>query len=1360
MKKLLFVSIFSLFSMLLAGQNMGKWILPTSTAGSTSNFIPKELNFSNLSLTDNYVQYGYNIPCVAVCGGYAPNYDRRFIIHETYMSWTSSNYIQWSGSTNSFSPELQVIQKFGSQNDHYIFYGCKHCYWADVEMDFFGYRLLSQNSSGWSNSEPTALNAGGVSNPNRSMGFAITDNANSTRKIYLVSHFKAMNSQINGCVERWDMNSQGPDLTSRTSLLNAGYPYLTLTVEDFFAYNVEVKTDNNGNDILAWIVSDNTKSKYLYVYNVNAEELNKFDLGQGRIAGIEFAPGNNSWIYVSATNATGILKVDYTTGNILGTLSGSQNYKRTFLQTAPDGNIYACSNDGGNLGRIVNSTGAFQANSVSFGNKFLDTYVLFGSEKYYLLPEDHSPYVPPLTATFTSTFTAPCQNTGTATVTATGGTAPYTYQWTPAVTNPAGQPNVAINLAYGTYQCTVTDAYGYTATVTINITYDPNVIVTGLNYIANGTHTNETKIFEQGFIVQAGSTVTLNNCNYQFMPGAKVIVEQGSAPGVTPVISGGLLTLNGTTFSSVTACNTRWQGIEVWGNKTAHQYMANGKYAQGRVAANNATIKDAVCAVALWKPGDISKTGGYIIANGTQFLNNVKSIHGYDYENYMPTSPDIKVDNATSITNCTFMMNSQYLPGLLFYKHVDLYKVRGIKINGCDFTVPAGPHPDKATYNSAIECWNAGVKIDAPCTNGNVPCNSFDYCNFSNFHRGVLANATGSNTYTFSIVRANFTNNAIGVYVNGVKNESILFNNFYLGLNYGDDCADGSTSYGIYLENSAGFLIEENTFEKATGAPTGTYMGIAANNCPCNQDVIYKNTFTGLSVGNYTYGINRSNAGLDGTGLSYQCNLNSNNAVDFRVTGAHPDQAKIHGHIGSTTLASGNTFSSTASASWHFRNEGGEDIRYYHFGYASQYPTKIFTIDMNNPDNYFLRLPAPQNTCPSHYGTGGGTGDDDLLVLDPVEKETVAAGYSLADSSYNDVKGLYDYLKDGGNTTGTKQEIETAQPNQMWQLVADLLAKSPYLSEEVLRTAADQTAVIPEAELFDVLAANPDELRNNSLMDYLEQKENPLPGYMIDLLKQVAQGSSAKTVLIEQMDEFNTQRVQAAQKLLCSALNDTVVDRPYIRQWLTKLNSPVADEQVAFAYLEEGKTDSAYLVLDAIPGKYGLDGDALTDFNEFAEMFTFQVQLEQAGRTIFDLDSTELALLEYYANNSMGKAGSMARGILEYTSNGHFCHCPGSQPTWFKQSKPFSKTFADRGIKVTVKPNPADTWAAFDYELPLGITEATLSLTDAQGKLIQTIDLKQNKGQWIWDTRLAGSGAYYYRLQAGSQQAAGKIIVK
>jgi hypothetical protein len=108
----------------------------------------------------------------------------------------------------------------------------------------------------------------------------------------------------------------------------------------------------------------------------------------------------------------------------------------------------------------------------------------------------------------------------------------------------------------------------------------------------------------------------------------------------------------------------------------------------------------------------------------------------------------------------------------------------------------------------------------------------------------------------------------------------------------------------------------------------------------------------------------------------------------------------------------------------------------------------------------------------------------------------------------------------------------------------------------------------------------------------------------------------------------------------------------------------------------------------------------------------------------------------------------------------HFFHCSASNTAWTKHSKPVTPFKNDNGIKIVVKPNPSDTWAAFDYELPNGMTEAVITLTDVQGKTIQSITLHANKGQWVWDIRNARSGVYFYRLQAGNLQANGKCVVK
>ena len=57
--------------------------------------------------------------------------------------------------------------------------------------------------------------------------------------------------------------------------------------------------------------------------------------------------------------------------------------------------------------------------------------------------------------------------------------------------------------------------------------------------------------------------------------------------------------------------------------------------------------------------------------------------------------------------------------------------------------------------------------------------------------------------------------------------------------------------------------------------------------------------------------------------------------------------------------------------------------------------------------------------------------------------------------------------------------VETAWPNDMWELRAQLLQGSPHLSKEVLKKAADLTDVLPESIIFEVLRTNPDELKDN-----------------------------------------------------------------------------------------------------------------------------------------------------------------------------------------------------------------------------------------------------------------------------------------
>ena len=163
-------------------------------------------------------------------------------------------------------------------------------------------------------------------------------------------------------------------------------------------------------------------------------------------------------------------------------------------------------------------------------------------------------------------------------------------------------------------------------------------------------------------------------------------------------------------------------------------------------------------------------------------------------------------------------------------------------------------------------------------------------------------------------------------------------------------------------------------------------------------------------------------------------------------------------------------------------------------------------------------------------------------MLTPQQKQQAEQEFALNLSDYNNVKAIYDNLTDGGNTNSVLLDIQNAQPGDMLQLRTQLLGYSPHLSMEVLKAVADKTNVFPESVIFEIMAANPDELKKEELIKYLENKENPLPDYMIDSLQQFSKAITYKTILQQQMAHYNRNKTRAAYDIIRSNLNDTITD--------------------------------------------------------------------------------------------------------------------------------------------------------------------------------------------------------------------------
>ncbi|MBS4056851.1 MAG: T9SS type A sorting domain-containing protein [Bacteroidales bacterium] len=868
-----------------------------------------------------------------------------------------------------------------------------------------------------------------------------------------------------------------------------------------------------------------------------------------------------------------------------------------------------------------------------------------------------------------------------------------------------------------------------------NFTFSGEII----EIIGNQTWNFDSNINDK-VIIKSGSTLNIENCIINMSKLSSIIIEQG-----------GVLNIENAILTN--KCGDNWQGIEVWGNSSAHQWPdTNGNYQQGRLVLNNATIENAIVAVKLWKEGDYSKSGGVVYATNSSFINNTLAVHALPYRNFHPVTFEEMPYNAL-FSNCTFEINADYPGYETFYKHIDLNQVNGPRFKGCDFTL--SPQVENVSASSiGIGSYGSGFRVNALCTSNNVPCNDWDRSSFTGFTHGIYATGNVTSNNTFEVSMTDFTNNIYGINSLGVSNFSVLHSTFALRKNDLEDSpcfleGGNCSSFGINMIESNGFIIEENSFTKANGAPIGYYTGIRCKDGKSEHDIIYLNTFNGLSYGNFAEGNNRSTPD-DQKGLEYRCNTNTGNSRDFIVAKKDIfDDPQIRTFQGTQNKEAGNTFSAGALLpDGHFKNTGTQVINYFYNTNPPVYYTPNYVVP--------IRV-SGVNTCLPH---NGGTTSE--LVMTTEEKQSAEMEYFNNLTAFNNVKALFDNLKDGGNTTMLKSEVETSWPEDMWALRDNLLGKSPHLSQEVLMAVADKTEVLPESVLFEILSANPDELRKEDLINYLENKEQPLPAYMVSILRQLAGGITYKTILMQDMADYQAVKTQAANALVRSCLNDSIIDQVYLRSWLNNLDNLNADMQIVSSFMASQDYASAQTMLDLIPSTRSLEGDRLDGFNDYKTLVELQITINQQGRSIFDLDSSEQALVSAIAANPDGKGQLLARNLLTYAYGHQYNNClPVDDTAALKSTAVLpGSTEVNNGLDITVMPNPASSWAAFAYKLPSPLQEAVLQISDAQGRHVTSFTLKAWQGQQLWDIREAKKGTYFYTLKAVNQSKSGKLVIK
>ncbi len=847
-------------------------------------------------------------------------------------------------------------------------------------------------------------------------------------------------------------------------------------------------------------------------------------------------------------------------------------------------------------------------------------------------------------------------------------------------------------------------------------------------------------------IVKENCTLTIS-AQVQCTPNASIVVEP----------KGKLIINNG---SLINYCsNTPWHGIIVEGNSTQSQMGANAN--QGIVILNGVVIENAVCGIKVGDQLDLSKSGGIVYANNTEFKNCMNSVLFTRYQNM---NNNIEFANQSEFINCNFVVDSNFIVdnnnfltsvGMIFDAHVKLLGVNGIIFTGCTFTntrtavnppTPSGIYP----FNCGIRAFNSGFTVQPKCSSipflGEVcDSNKVEIASlFTGLDYGIIA-LNGDGFYEISILSTNFELNDYGIYLSGINNVRILKNRFIIGK---DSNSIVSKPVGLYLQNGSGFRIEENLFRNNTVSNLSK-IGLNIKNSGAENNQVYKNQFKNLTYGQIFDGNNCSQRS-PATGLVSLCNKNLNNITyDFWVrpivgcyNGINPYQdAIINTGSGLDTVSAGNQFSSVSSIDIQYNNEGN----YLFYKYNPNNTNEI--LEIYTPTT-ITRESSSENPCRSKINA---------LYPDIIDAELASITLDYTNLKYN-----YNQLIDAGNTPEMLQLIQGEWSDDIWNLRVELLGQSPYLSQDAILMVAMEN-LLPPALLLEVCIANPDATRSEEFLDQLRYKiPTPLPEYMINMIRASWENKTLRTEMEKQLSAFKTYRDEYHNYKTEILLSDTIYNYNNIIDHLESRGSYGDYLSMAEIAISQNNFTQADIYLDILENSTEqLDGEEVKEVASFREYISIRESIALNNKTIYNLDSSQIATLETYAYSNNYRGAILARNILCALYDICIDDIPapprslrvGSNEGNNHNNIPFIAS-------VKVMPNPASEYAAFIWDMKSFDKSSVLYIYDQNGKIIVTQPIHTQQGEWVWNVKNIPDGVYVYTFKSDQLVLfSGKLII-
>ena len=478
-----------------------------------------------------------------------------------------------------------------------------------------------------------------------------------------------------------------------------------------------------------------------------------------------------------------------------------------------------------------------------------------------------------------------------------------------------------------------------------------------------------------------------------------------------------------------------------------------------------------------------------------------------------------------------------------------------------------------------------------------------------------------------------------GVYISGMTNARVTSNWFNITSPFSD-----KGGYGLYLNTSTGYWVEDNDFVNETIQQKG--IGIIVNSSGTRPNEIYRNRFSNLTQGISAQQQNCGNNNVRAVGLQVLCNNFDLCTADVLIP--HPGDpqwgiAPNQGSDGSDpTDMAGNLFfipPGPVNNDFDDINNQGRSIIYFYPstapGYFDRLKPKDYSSGVTLQENDVFPDWSPETGCPSGIeGGGGGSGSG---------RDQMAEAQQKIDSTEN----LLSMLIDGGNTGELQTDVEYSLPPEAMAIYTQLIDNSPYLSDTVVSTAIEKEEVLPNAMIRDVMVANPNTAKNDELLNHLDERWTPLPQYMKEQILQGKNIVSVKEKTESRLAKFKLDKARAMNTLVRNFRNDSLAGNDSLAALFETDNSIDSKYNLAFLSMEQAAWSNATAILNAIPAQFELNAEqveehaAITGYFELLESMNDSSPDSTGMLELTSIMETEKGAVSMYALNALIDLGQV-----------------------------------------------------------------------------------------------------------------------